>query len=285
MNRKGDLSSISSPYILNCILKYVQYEDENFYLKLFKYSKDFQKKLGISLYDYKNKNIKNSGVFLVQKYLSYKYYEKYHFRKLNSNILKKTFQDDSLKSKLNEDDIIKYLIDYYNKLIERKITPKKEESLIDVHSPLFEPFSKEKFFEEIFSIPIKSNDNEAYANAFSKLNSDYPKLDLYYKNANDIDNLRNFKIDFNLLKRLNLQPEGDAVTNNYSILNSLFSLPNIKDNLIYLEIKGTIKEDEKPHFHFHGQQNDEEDSELKESLNDFTSLEVLKLTSFIFIMI
>lgn len=89
------------------------------------------------------------------------------------------------------------------------------------------------------------------------------------------------KINFSLLKRLNLQPEGDVVINNYSLLNSLFSLPNIKNNLIYLEIKGTFKEDEKPHFHF-GHHNVEEVYELKGSLNDFTSLEVLKLTSFAF---
>ena len=179
--------------------------------------------------------------------------------------------------------MIKYLNDYYSKLIQNKITPKNEESLIDVHSPLFEPFSKEKYFGEIFTIPISKQDNEAYVNAFSKLNSNYPKLDLFYKNADDIDYLEKIKINFNLLKRLNLQPEGDVVINNYSLLNSLFSLPNIKNNLIYLEIKGTFKEDEKPHFHFHGHHNVEEVNELKGSLNDFTSLEVLKLTSFIFI--
>ena len=56
MDRKGDLSKISSTYVLNCILKYVQYEDENFCLQLFKYSKDYQKKFDICLFDYK-KNI------------------------------------------------------------------------------------------------------------------------------------------------------------------------------------------------------------------------------------
>jgi hypothetical protein len=50
-----------------------------------------------------------------------------------------------------------------------------------------------------------------------------------------------------------------------------------------LEIKGTLKEDEKPHFHYYGHANVEEEvNELKGSLNDFTSLEVLKLTSFVF---
>ena len=39
--------------------------------------------------------------------------------------------------------MIEYLKDYYSKLIQNKITPKNEESLIDVHSPLFEPFSEE----------------------------------------------------------------------------------------------------------------------------------------------
>jgi len=283
MDRKGDLSKISSPYILNCILKYVQYEDENFGLQLFKYSKDYQKKFGICLFDYKRKYIKNLPVFSMKKYLSYNYYDKYDSKKINPNILKKAFQNDLLKSNLSEDDIIKYLIDYYNRLIQSKITPKKEESLIDVHSPLFEPFSKEKYFEEIFTIPILMQDNDAYVNAFSKLNSNYPKLDLYYKNVDDIDYLQKYKINFNLLKRLNLQPEGDIVINNYSLLNSLFSLPNIKNNLKYLEIKGTLKDDEKPHFHFYGNHNIEEVYELKGSLNDFTSLEVLKLTSFVFI--
>ena len=279
MDSKGDLSKISSPYVLNCIFKYVQYEDENFSLQLFKYSKDFQKKIGICLFDYKRKYIKNLQVFSLKKYLSYKHYD---LKKIDLNILKKVFQKDLLKSKLNEDDLIKYLKDYYNKLIQNKITPKNEESLIDVHSPLFEPFSKEKYFGEIFTIPISKQDKEAYVNAFSKLNSNYPKLDLFYKNADDIDYLEKIKINFSLLKRLNLQPAGDVVINNYSLLNSLFSLPNIKNNLIYLEIKGTFKEDEKPHFHFHGHHNVEEVNELKGSLNDFTSLEVLKLTSFLF---
>ena len=279
MDRKGDLSKISSSHILNCILKYVQYEDENFCLQLFKYSKDYQKKFGICLFDYKKKYIKNLQIFSLKKYLSYKHY---HFKKFDLNILKKTFQKDLEKSKLNEEELIKYLIDYYNRLFQNKITPKNEESLIDVHSPLFEPFSKEKYFEEIFTIPISIQDDEAYINAFSKLNSNYPKLDLSYKNVDDIDYLEKIKINFSLLKRLNLQPEGDVVINNYSLLNSLFSLPNIKNNLIYLEIKGTFKEDEKPHFHF-GHHNVEEVYELKGSLNDFTSLEVLKLTSFAFI--
>lgn len=280
MDRKGDLSKISSTYVLNCILKYVQYEDENFCLQLFKYSKDYQKKFDICLFDYKKKYIKNLQIFSLKKYLSYKYYD---FKKFDLNILKKAFQKDLLKSKLKEEDMLKYLIHYYNKLIQNKFAPKNEESLIDVHSPLFEPFSKEKYFEEIFSIPISIKDNEAYINAFSKLNSNYPKLDLYYKNVDDIDYLDKIKINFSLLKRLNLQPEGDIVINNYSLLNSLFSLPNIKNNLIYLEIKGTLKEDEKPHFHFQGNNNLDELNKLNGSLNDFTSLEVLKLTSFAFI--
>lgn len=63
MDRKGDLSKISSSHILNCILKYVQYEDENFCLQLFKYSKDYQKKFGICLFDYKKKYIKFANFF------------------------------------------------------------------------------------------------------------------------------------------------------------------------------------------------------------------------------
>ena len=50
MEIKNKLERIKSIYLLKGLFNYIK--DENYHLKVFKYSKSFQKKMGINLIDY-----------------------------------------------------------------------------------------------------------------------------------------------------------------------------------------------------------------------------------------
>ena len=285
MNEKSLLSRINSKYVLQIILSYIDYGNKNFSLKLFKYSKKFREKLDITLFDYQEKII-NDNCISLHKYL----YSKSKFNNFgfhnskNNDILKRNLKIDLFNLKLSENEMIQYLIHYYDKCFN-----KNEENFIDIYSPFFFFFSKEKKFNELFTIPISikeiRNDKllEAYILAFDMLNKlkfPYPKLKINFSNTNDINFLKDLKINFSLIQKIQLEPEKEIKEyNTNSLITSLSSLPNIKDNLICLDIKGTIKEEIKNDF-FGNNNNVNQDAQ--DILNEFKSLRVLKLTDFEF---
>ena len=75
--------------------------------------------------------------------------------------------------------------------------------------------SKEPFFKELFIIPIKISNVKKYnliddyISAFSKLNTLYPTLNIYYTDVNDVYYLTDFKVNLNLIDSLIIQPEED----------------------------------------------------------------------------
>ncbi len=280
------LHKIKSQYIIRIVFSYIDYENKNFSLKLFNHSKIFQKKLGMGLCNYQEKFFKEKGV-LLPKYLSFKNNTKqyYNLKKYDKEILKKKLKNVLSKNKFDEKDLLQYLINYYDNLFQNKDILKEDENIIDIYSPFFEVLSKEKFFKDLFIIPINIKNikqyklKDDYISAFKQLNSVYPKLNLTYSDINDINYLKDLEINFNLIESLIIEPEDDNyIYNNNSIFSVISSLPNLKDNLIYLEVKGTIKEYSKYNFN-DGSIPDDND---QDKINDFKSLKVLKLTNFEF---
>ena len=285
--KKNILEKINSKYIINNIFTYLDYENKNFKLKLFNHSKSFQKKLGINLLNYKEQYLKDLGIS-IKKYLNYKdylkysqYYNDYYYDK---DILKENLKNDLIKYNIDKNDMIKYLVHYYNELYKEKKIAKNDENIIDIYSPYFDILSKKNFFKELFIIPIRlksikyKNVIDDYKSAFNKLNnlnSLYPKLIIYYIDGNEINNLLDLKIvNLNLIDSLIILPEKGPEQYSYkykSLLKSLASFPNLKDNLIYLEIKAIPNVYKKDLFDFN-----------KNEIFDFKSLKILKLSDFLF---
>ena len=107
----------------------------------------------------------------------------------------------------------------YNEKYELKGLKKFNEGIkleIDINSPLFEIFSKSKFFGELFVIPIYSHFIEEYKiekdyiNAFNILNdinSNYLSIFFQFSEAQDIKYLKDFNIAFNKIKNLKIRQQ------------------------------------------------------------------------------
>ena len=177
-----------------------------------------------------------------------------------------------------------YLIHYYNKYFN-----KNEENIIDIYSPFFNLLSKEKKFNELFTIPLPIKDikkldhgTQDYISAFdelNKINLSYPILKIFYSDLDDINYLYDLKVNFNLIKKLKIEPAKmcNEMINSSSLFFILSSLPDLKYNLIHLDIKGIIKEDVKGGFI-----GDDDNLNDENILNEFVSLKFLKLTDFEF---
>ena len=276
MDTNDILSKINSQYILRNIIDYIDYGNKIYSLKLFEYSKKFQEKLEITLFNYQEIYINKAGVSL-HKYLNAS-------NSKLKDILKKNLESDLKKLKLTKNDMTQYLIHYYNKYFN-----KNEENIIDIYSPFFNLLSKEKKFNELFTIPLPIKDikkldtgTQDYISAFeelNKINLPYPILKIFYYDVDDINYLDYLKVNFNLIQKLKIEPAKmcNEMINSNSLFAILSSLPDLKYNLIHLDIRGIIKEDVKGGFI--GVDDNLND---QNKLNEFCSLKVLKLTDFVF---
>ncbi len=163
---KDILKKLSSKYLFNIIFDYL---DKYFKYKLFNYSKKYQSKIGISLYDYKELYIMNYLKINLDNYLTY--YNNNSGENYDKNILIKKLENDFCKYNLDYNDIQKYAINYFNKLIQDKknIYNDTESNLykyfqmpIHIYSPLFDKISYEGMLEKIFSINISINKIEEF---------------------------------------------------------------------------------------------------------------------------
>ena len=131
------------------------------------------------------------------------------------------------------------------------------EKLIEIFSPVFDALSKEKFFEDIFSINISQilpefNLKNYYIQTFEKLknlNIKYSSITSFflYKNVKVINYLKELKIDWIKIKRLSLfeqtlYEEYLKENKNNLFLKNLFELENFCKNLTYLnlQLKGFV---------------------------------------------
>ena len=278
MKPKKLIERISSELILQKILNYI--EDENTKLKLF-FKIKFKGKNIFKLTDYKEKYIKKLGID-INEYLSC-YISTDVF---NKNFLENKFKNDLIKYKLDENVIKEVVVNYFEKYskslkedIDRdKNIFEKSEIPIDIYSPFFDILSKEKYFEEIFNIqiPITIIKNEKlindYISIFRKFNNSnikYSSLKIISFDADDMDYLKKFEINFNQIKRLTINQTNINLMDYKKFFEPFFSFDNIEKNLVYLNINLLLIKTKI-------------DSNLIENLNNFKSLKFLIMKRFKF---
>jgi len=269
MKNNESINNINSIHILNDIFNYIG--DKNFKDKLFLYSKKWQKKLDIKLIGLKENYLKKIK-FDLDKYL---YIEPGSFIKdILSKEYNKFFLEKKLSKERIENIILDIYENKEIKDIEEEDVDKikNREKLINIESPLFQMLSKIKNFGKLFTIHISQriiDENELkdeYIELFEKLNILNIKYESIFYNLADINKinyLKEINIDFNKIKRLTIktnyedkddddeedededkdedEDEDEVKDNNKKQINNffeiLFSINNIKNNLIYLNIK------------------------------------------------
>ena len=117
---------------------------------------------------------------------------------------------------------------------------------IDINSPLFDIFYKSKLFGELFIIPMdfdfieRYKLKEEYIYVFNKLNdinSNYSSLYLKCNDDKDISYLKDFNINFNKIKNLNIEISDTKDNFDYNLFyKELFSLKDIENNIVDLYI-------------------------------------------------
>ena len=175
------LNKISTKYIIENIFNYINIP--HFKLKLFSYSKFFQKKFNLNLEDYINVYFD-----IRRKYKEYlccfneigDYYGKYDpflYSNYEKDILIKSLESDlKLIYKMDIQSFTPEIINYCKNSYSRN----KTIILLDIFSPFFDCLSQLQNFDEIFTIPIEINrpikikDDcniiNDYISAFDKLN-------------------------------------------------------------------------------------------------------------------
>ena len=261
MSQKSYLNKINSSYLLKTIIDNISTLKK---LELFKYSKEIQTKLDLTLFNYQEKYIEKFKIDW-KKFLSIKYNMEGNntYTPENKQIINNiNFLVQKLNDKLNEnniqlnDTIIKEIAyNYFRKL---KIKNKKDELifdgnkylktpkdiLIDINSPLFGHICQEEIFQKIFSIVLIERQinslklKSEYIDFFKKLNeikAKYASLSLYLGDPKNIDYIKEFNININQIQRLyiNIQRLMDEFE---YFFNILFNLNNINKNLTYLNL-------------------------------------------------
>ena len=278
MESRKLLSKIKSTYILERIFTYI--EDNKFKLKLFTFSKSFQKKLNIELYNYQEIYFKkydlNLNIFL--NLSSFDLAKRTLLRdRLNNLLIEKNIDMDSIKS---------YVINYYKYKSKEEIM--KEENLkfnskllIDISSPFLEILSQTDLLEQYFTITIPINYFNTYGNikkdyisCFDQLNktkAKYYSIKIDFKDNEDINVIKELNINFEQVKELGIFKIGRTVIDNYNyFLSNLFNMKSIVNNLkfLYINIYDTYNSIIL------------EPNSL-EGLNNFENLEILKLHYFV----
>ena len=286
MENKSLFETINSKYIRQRIFDFIK--DENFKFKLFIHSKLYQKQFELEMIDFKERYITQTKINIDSYLLCYNLFntDPKHFDK---TILNTKLQEDLVKNNLNIDIIHEYLINDLKKL-SKKLTEKENEKElnkfiyfkkeINIFSPFFDFLINSEYFD-LFTIPIsvklieKFNLKNDYISAFEKLNKlnskKYPSLLFDYKDSNDINYLKEFKIKFHKIKRLIMSHDYSIYIDNYDyFFKTLFSFNNIEKNLIHLNLYvGFIRKDLI-------------DPNSLKNLNSLCSLEVLELKGFKF---
>ena len=272
------LNKIKSSKIIQNIFNYIE-DNNNLKLKLFFYSKSFQKKFKIRLIDYKVKFFDKIG-FDISKYL---FIEEEKYKK---NYLNEKYENYLSEKKFNKEDFNNLIYDILenkktNEINDDNITKEGFKLLINLDSPLFEVISKTKNFDKNYTIYMSQknidefNLKEEYITIHDKLNKSnrkYSSLYFKFEDKRKINYLKEFNVDFNKIKRVDLfqvKEEGinDNEDNKY-FFETLFSLNNIENNLIYLKIQFSS--------------NNKIESSLFENINNLKSLKYLCVNSFYF---
>ena len=254
-NKSELINKVKSLYILDGIFNYIK--DENFKIKLFLHSKSLQKKIGIKIYLLQEEYLKSIG-FNINDYLHID--EENYKRK----ILTEKYNDFFLGKKIKKKTINNIVFNIFNnKKVQENGTP----ILINIYSPLLEVLIKTKNFEKFFTFFISQSNIEEfklkknYINFFDKLNKSKIKNYSICLSSEDINCLKELKINLNKINRLTLMYKG--INQPSVFFDNIFKFKELEQNLIYLNID----------FSFNHQSKLE--TALFEKINDFKSLKYL----------
>ena len=268
MENQKLISKIKSKYILLHILNYIK--DKNIHYKLFGYSNFYQERINIKKIYYKKNYL--DKIFPYRSFLvqyNYKY----------NNNLNKQYNKCIIEKKLNKKELENIIYDVINEEEREEYYHK----LISIDSPLFDLISKTKNFESNYVIYIsqiiaaKLNLKKKYNKLFNELNNsnrNYSSICFEFNRKRKIYYLKRLNIDFNKIKRIYLKCYNSSYpSNNFEKFNdnnfffeNLFSINNIENNLIYLNIVCQCYLE----------------NDLFENINNFKSLKYLILEEFEF---
>ena len=292
MESKSLLEKIHSKYIINDIFNYVK--DSNHLLNLAKYCKRLQNSFKFGIEDYK---IKSFEIINYSKFDNFLYVQR--SSKFKKNYLKNKFNKESkqynkkIRNTISNEFSKIYFANKYkyyqsNEQIKKNILDKQ--FIIDIQSPFYESLSKDPIFQNLFIIRIpvplikENNLMNEYMAEFEKLNKSNIKYSAlcfqfdietkrYYENKTF-----NFNIDFKKIKKLIFEEKHtksyeplkylDIKNNEFLLFKTIFADNDIVNNLIFLEIKNLRNE---KNFMYD-----------IENINNFKSLEELKLENIIF---
>ena len=255
MENNEILKKVSSRYILKGIISYIYDIDVPF--KLFNHSKYFQQALELNYFVYIERYFDKLGLnFLDFTYLDYSEFSDF----FDKDILKKNLNKKLSELKIDVELINKFAMDYLkNYYLKNK--ENQEEFIIEIYSPFFDIISKSEFFEQVFTIPIPANEikqfnlKNDYISLFEKMNKSNQKYSSLYFRLNkieDLNYLKEFKVDFTKIKRLTIKYYkneyekkiyGGSLSHYLSetkttndFYKNLFLLEDIQNNLIDLNI-------------------------------------------------
>jgi hypothetical protein len=227
--------------------------------------------------------------------------DEYHFDK---NIYEKKIEKDLKKININRKDLDEIVMKFFNEI---KDETKDEDYIydyqlipLDIYSPFFDVITKSKIYYQ-YAIPIpinvikKYNLKDDYVSIFNS-NSNLISLKIYYKDIEDINYLKELKINFKNIKGLYLcineeygneeeeeeeeevdqekedeKKENENNIKNYDFLRTFFSVDNFGVNIIKLKL----------HLPKKGN-NGILEQNLLENLNNLKSLRTLELSRFKF---
>ena len=269
------LKNIKSKFIFNKVFDYI---GQNKKLQIFKYTKYFQEILGIKIFNYQEIYFNKKGVKLddLNKFFSPKYH-------LVNNYFNKDILKNNLLSFLNNNDISynslkSYIFEYYKNWTKNLNNENKTKILIDIYSPFFDDLLENGYIE-LFTIPIEMNIIEKYqlyndyiiaCEKLNKVNSNLSII-INFKNERDITLLKDFNINFEKIKNLDMINIGNEKNINYdNLFKNIFSLNNFGKNLINLNLK------------IHDIWSKITDLKLFEKFNNFQKLKTLELNGFNF---
>ena len=231
MENQSLLMKINSKYIIEVISSYINGED--FILKLIKHSKSLQKKLDIGLIDYR-----------------YKYLEKreniedclYDF-----DLIEDLLSNSFYKDKYDQKSIIEVILFHLTKKSKQKANSEvfDDKNFIDLEfsNRLFNLIVELKIFDNILNINVNLEDLQSEITSnfekMNKLNTKYPSLFFEFKDMNKINNIKDFKIKFNQIKRLSFYESYNDNEYNNDIIDTYFNTItsfDILNNLVYFSL-------------------------------------------------
>ena len=231
MENQSLLMKINSKYIIEVISSYINGED--FILKLIKRSKSLQKKLDIGLIDYR-----------------FKYLEKreniedclYDF-----DLIEDLLSNSFYKDKYDQRSIMEVILFHLKKKSKQKANSEvfDDKNFIDLEfsNRLFNLIVELKIFDNILNINVNLEDLQSEITSnfekMNKLNTKYPSLFFEFKDMNKINNIKDFKIEFNQIKRLSFYESYNDNEYNNDIIDTYFNTItsfDILNNLVYFSL-------------------------------------------------